>query len=333
LDGDGKINPDPAIAQDVDQVVDYYPFGLAMSASQAPVGTPAQNYTYNGKELQDELGLGWLDYGARMYDPSIARWNGVDALAENEYSWSPFRYGYNNPILFIDPDGNLETDYYKRDGSKIHIEDGIDQAYLVSDETFEDAGNLQFPVDIKADLGSASEFDELAGTVYAEGDATKFSKEEAAGIFDVLENRADALDSTPLEVVRDRSQQVNGYDEKDKINDPTANPNKVKATRAGVILGMTTPNGEKDYSSGATTWHGRDLKVTPHYKNYGITFTKESHNILGLKNNPRSHTANGKSYTNKYETTGAAGRTVFMKRTSASLNAEWPNGVKKSKSF
>jgi hypothetical protein len=23
-----------------------------MSASQAPVGTPAQNYTYNGKELQ-----------------------------------------------------------------------------------------------------------------------------------------------------------------------------------------------------------------------------------------------------------------------------------------
>jgi RHS repeat-associated protein len=113
LDGDGKINPDPAIAQDVDQVVDYYPFGLAMSASQAPVGTPAQNYTYNGKELQDELGLGWLDYGARMYDPSIGRWNGVDALAEKYAAWSPFNYVMGNPLRFVDPDGMRVQDSVK----------------------------------------------------------------------------------------------------------------------------------------------------------------------------------------------------------------------------
>jgi YD repeat-containing protein len=47
---------------------DYYPFGLSISGlSYQRENSSAQDYKYNGKELQDELGLGWLDYGARMY--------------------------------------------------------------------------------------------------------------------------------------------------------------------------------------------------------------------------------------------------------------------------
>jgi RHS repeat-associated protein len=83
---------------------DYYPFGLVAQSYQRENSVPNQ-YKYNGNELQDELSLGWYDYGARMYDPAIARWMAIDPLADKYYGISPYAYVANNPIKFIDPDG------------------------------------------------------------------------------------------------------------------------------------------------------------------------------------------------------------------------------------
>ena len=86
------------------QSEDFYPFGLTFNSYSRENSTP-QNYKYNGMELQDELSLNWLDFGARMYDPAIARWMVIDPLADAMRSWSPYNYVFNNPLRFIDPDG------------------------------------------------------------------------------------------------------------------------------------------------------------------------------------------------------------------------------------
>ncbi|WP_041251929.1 RHS repeat-associated core domain-containing protein [Flavobacterium indicum] len=76
-------------------------------------------YKYNGKELQDEMGLNMYDYGARNYDPSIGRWMNMDELSEKYTSFSSYNYCVNNPARVIDPDGK-QIIYITEDGTEYY---------------------------------------------------------------------------------------------------------------------------------------------------------------------------------------------------------------------
>ena len=106
---------------------DYLPFGLRRPATNAATGTAAGSETdpnrwlFSGKESQSFLSASvpLLDFGARMYDPTTARWTAADPLSEKYYGISPYVYCANNPILFTDIAGNSYSEFdvegnYKR---------------------------------------------------------------------------------------------------------------------------------------------------------------------------------------------------------------------------
>ena len=54
------------------QINHFFPFGLNMEGNWNGAGGD-NKYQFGGKELNTEFDLNWNDYGARWYDPAMAR--------------------------------------------------------------------------------------------------------------------------------------------------------------------------------------------------------------------------------------------------------------------
>ena len=72
-------------------------------------------YGFNGMEKDDNIkGAGnSYDFGARLYDPRVGRWLSIDPLEKEQPGFTPYKAFYNNPNLFIDPDGRIEWSIHK----------------------------------------------------------------------------------------------------------------------------------------------------------------------------------------------------------------------------
>ncbi|MCL2073585.1 MAG: RHS repeat-associated core domain-containing protein, partial [Marinilabiliaceae bacterium] len=89
------------------QRLNYYASGLIMPGGLNP---EEQKFSYNDKEFDSMHGLNFYDFGARFYDAALMRWHVADPLAEQFDSWTPYRYGFNNPLRFVDILGLTEEE-------------------------------------------------------------------------------------------------------------------------------------------------------------------------------------------------------------------------------
>ena len=98
-------------------------------------------YGYNGKEKDDEIKgeANSLDYGARIYDPRVGRWMSTDPQSHETPDWSPYRAFFDDPINFIDSDGEREKRALKFAAEKLY---GID-SYHIRGKTL--SANMKIP--------------------------------------------------------------------------------------------------------------------------------------------------------------------------------------------
>jgi RHS repeat-associated protein len=52
--------------------------------------------------------IGFVNFGYRDYDPELREWTTLDRLMQD---CNPYRYCFNNPLQYLDPDGRFSLEF------------------------------------------------------------------------------------------------------------------------------------------------------------------------------------------------------------------------------
>jgi len=292
--GNGVIDiTNTPATNDILQENHYYPFGLSYEGPWLMNDATRDNkYQYNGKELNDDFGLNWYDYGARYYMPDIGRWGQIDPMAESMASWSPYSYTFNNPLKYTDPTGMAPFgDYFDWNGNYLGSDEEDDEKVYVADSKTNLDGATTF--NNARDLGvTMSVFSAFASMIWNESSG---NKTESYALANATMNFVDEGGSSQLETLEDvalyknsfaRGTSQKEYDNYIDAGGTGANSRNEVDAAINALMGSKNPearaNGHfKDYSNSSNGWDGIDLlysKTSNAHRKY--TWSEGSQSVL-----------------------------------------------------
>lgn len=98
------------------KINDYLPYGAKIEEYSTSYQVGHNRWHYAGKEYQDFGGsddVKLIDFGSRYYSPGLGRWTATDPQSWKYSSASPYNYCNNNPVNFVDPNGEAWYETFK----------------------------------------------------------------------------------------------------------------------------------------------------------------------------------------------------------------------------
>ena len=98
---------------------EYHPFGTtAYRCGRSEAEVSLKRYRFTGQERDEETGLNY--HGARYFSCWLGQWTAVDPELENFTEWTPYAFGFANPVRYRDNTGaSPEEDAAEYFGEKV----------------------------------------------------------------------------------------------------------------------------------------------------------------------------------------------------------------------
>ena len=117
-------------SQNITQGFLYAPFGEITTEYNTTFGNDIiPKYSFNAKELDEETGMYY--YEARYYKPPV--FTSRDAMMDQKPWLTPYAYCRNNPVVFVDPNGNDEWEINSSGNVVKHIKTKEHDAFYMVD--------------------------------------------------------------------------------------------------------------------------------------------------------------------------------------------------------
>ena len=197
-------------------------------------GTTPTTYRYTGQRSESSLGLYY--YGARWYDPGLARFVQADTFIpnpDNPLDWDRYMYSRNQPVKYVDPTGHW-------------VETVLDIGFIVYDwyQINQEGWTLVNTVALVADIACAVIPIGTGGgpavrAAMAGGDAVLTYTRAATQLPDVI--RAG-------QVVEKLAQGIDGQPEEPNISFSSSDSNS-GGWKVGDPINAPTPNGYPSWST------------------------------------------------------------------------------------